>query len=727
MNRIIHFQHWLYVTAPLSILLNFTAFGRTTDGFPSLMPNSTMATMHPVLGPCDTDRIAPVFANVPASATVNCPENAPSVVNPTVTDNCTAQPSLSMRTVSSAGRITRIWTATDNAGNTATTQQTIVISDNVPPTVLHCTPNMTVNATDNNCILFAIPSPEVGDNCSTVPTGVATTLRGSQLVNTPNPATRSQLFVGAWRNTAGFKKDLDAAGNVIRTTTLQPSEAASVRYQNGTQILTYGPNVTYRGTWELHPDGDKFIFDKGTSEERYFISLLVTATEARGIGPYRLNGALYYPNTLYEYHDVRLRPTQWVSVCPSNPIDTVVFKYTDGGGNMASCSTVVRVIPSCTGERTPPVFSNVPASVTVTCPENVPPVVNPTITDNCTTQPLLSLNTMTTSERITRTWTATDNAGNTATTQQIITISDKTPPNLSFCSPNITVNSDGKTCVLIGMPMPLVTDNCNPPFAASITTRRGSAVVNAPSQPTLSQLFIGAWQNTEGYRKDLDAAGNVIQTTTLPPSQSSSIHYANGTSVLYVGANAPSNGTWELHPDGTKFIIDKGTANERYFNILTLNATEARSSGPYRLNGTRFYPNTLYEYRDVRTRPTQWVSVCPAAPQDTVVFRYTDVSGNAASCSVVVKVNTVTRVSDKLAMDVRIFPNPNTEGVFSIENLPAEKADLQLTNIMGQVVWRQTTAATTGRFDVKAPLSKGVYLLTVKVNSQLSSYKVVFE
>ncbi len=80
-----------------------------------------------------------------------------------------------------------------------------------------------------------------------------------------------------------------------------------------------------------------------------------------------------------------------------------------------------------------PVFSNVPSSTTVEC-NNVPGVSTPTITDSCDPNPSIAF--MESTEpgdcpgdyTLTRTWTATDDCGNTNSAVQTITVADSTPP-----------------------------------------------------------------------------------------------------------------------------------------------------------------------------------------------------------------------------------------------------------------------------------------------------------
>jgi len=61
----------------------------------------------------------------------------------------------------------------------------------------------------------------------------------------------------------------------------------------------------------------------------------------------------------------------------------------------------------------------------------------------------------------TRTWTATDECGNSVSTEQLITIVDTTPPNLQ-CPANITAASPapGQTCTVVNYPNVVASDTC---------------------------------------------------------------------------------------------------------------------------------------------------------------------------------------------------------------------------------------------------------------------------
>lgn len=94
------------------------------------------------------DSQAPVFANVPANITANCDAIPQAATDISVTDNCTTNVKLTVKDYeeidSCKKTITRLWTATDDCGNTSFASQIISVIDNTPPYVVS-PPNLTIN------------------------------------------------------------------------------------------------------------------------------------------------------------------------------------------------------------------------------------------------------------------------------------------------------------------------------------------------------------------------------------------------------------------------------------------------------------------------------------------------------------------------------------------------------------------------------------------------------
>ncbi len=105
------------------------------------------------------------------------------------------------------------------------------------------------------------------------------------------------------------------------------------------------------------------------------------------------------------------------------------YRATDACGNSASCSQIITV-----NDQTPPVFTFLPANVTVDC-YLVPVVGIATASDNCTSGATVTFlgeisvpGICPVFKILTRTWRATDVCGNSATASQIITVTDFNAP-----------------------------------------------------------------------------------------------------------------------------------------------------------------------------------------------------------------------------------------------------------------------------------------------------------
>lgn len=123
---------------------------------------------------------------------------------------------------------------------------------------------------------------------------------------------------------------------------------------------------------------------------------------------------------------------------------TVTFLITDGCGNTTEWQASYS-----TQDNQAPVFDQMPADVTVSCDEAVPPVPDVGATDNCATDlsPVYDEETTPlgncpgTNYTIIRTWTVSDDCGNESQIQQVVKVADETGP--TFTAPaNVTLTCD---------------------------------------------------------------------------------------------------------------------------------------------------------------------------------------------------------------------------------------------------------------------------------------------
>ena len=129
--------------------------------------------------------------------------------------------------------------------------------------------------------------------------------------------------------------------------------------------------------------------------------------------------------------------------CDANYTLTRTWTATDDCGNTSSKSQIIKV-----EDTTPPVLSGIPSDATVEC-DNIPAAAaSVSASDNCDNQVEITFSESVTNGAcdanytLTRTWTATDDCGNTSSKSQIIKVEDTTPPVLSGIPSDATVECD---------------------------------------------------------------------------------------------------------------------------------------------------------------------------------------------------------------------------------------------------------------------------------------------
>lgn len=354
------------------------------------------------------DITAPTFTFVPVPVTVNC-DAIPPIGTPTATDNCDAAVSIQfVEEVRTNGNcpnnytLSRTWKATDNCGNTSLATQVITVRDITAPVFTFVPAAETVN-----CNAIPMPGvPTATDNCTA---SVAITYLGEAHANGNCPGNYTLTRVWAAQ---------DQCGN-----TALGSQVITV--QDITKpVVTFVPADVTVSCSAIPPVGTPVATDNCDPDPA------VTYT-----GATRVNGG-----------------------CPNSYTLTRHWTISDACGNTSTAHQVITV-----EDITPPVFTAVPAGVTASC-ESIPPVETPTAADNCAASVSITYNGVVRTDgacpdtyTLTRTWTARDSCGNTATAQQIIQVKDITAPNFTFLPPDLTVPCDGIPPVAF----PTAADNCD--------------------------------------------------------------------------------------------------------------------------------------------------------------------------------------------------------------------------------------------------------------------------
>lgn len=123
--------------------------------------------------------------------------------------------------------------------------------------------------------------------------------------------------------------------------------------------------------------------------------------------------------------------------CNGDPI-LVTWTATDACGNETYFDATLTVV-----DNTAPVFAGVPGDITLDRCDDIPAPANVTVSDGCDTDPELSFEEVIMGDdchyTINRTWTATDECGNTGMYVQVITVADENPPVFSNVPADVTM------------------------------------------------------------------------------------------------------------------------------------------------------------------------------------------------------------------------------------------------------------------------------------------------
>jgi hypothetical protein len=348
----------------------------------------------------------PVFANVPANVTIQCNGTAPTGPNPSASDNCDTNVTISfvetLNTLNACSKvIKRTWTATDNCGNTATTSQTISITDNQAPIIV-APANITVECS-------AVPQPIVPsatDNCDNFSVSIDFTQ-----VKVNGLCAASYTLNRTWTAT-------DKCGNKATAT-----QVVTVRDTKAPVLTGVPVSVT------VSCGSIPAVLNNGT----------IKATDACD------------PFPTISFAENIITVTSGFCIVRT-------WTATDNCGNKSSISQKITAI-----DTQKPVFTGAPASVTVEC-NAVPAPKYPLASDNCDLNIAVKFLEIRTNGScannyfLKRTWTAIDRAGNSANYTQVVTVQDTKAPVIANVPANITI-----TCgtSIPAKPSLFAADNCS--------------------------------------------------------------------------------------------------------------------------------------------------------------------------------------------------------------------------------------------------------------------------
>lgn len=340
-------------------------------------------------GPHD-DQVAPTFDNVPADVTISCDDDLPTA-EVTASDDCSSATVSMTETTSGDGclsTVTRTYSATDAAGNTATATWTITVEDNSAP-VFEAPADVTVNCGDD------LSPAGVGEVTSAVDcNGYTITYNDADVFNL-DPCV-SQVIARCWNVT-------DECGN----------EAIDF------QIITVNDNAA--PTFPEVPADITIACDEAVPA-----SDVVAADDCGSVTTSQSDEVI-------------------AGECDGNSTILRTFTAIDPCGNSSTHVQTISVV-----DTVAPSFTSVPADATFGVYDDVP-VDMAEATDNCSATTVLYSDEIDASANdysiLTRTFTAVDACGNSATAVQTITVLESLGcTDALACNYDATATADDGSC-----------------------------------------------------------------------------------------------------------------------------------------------------------------------------------------------------------------------------------------------------------------------------------------
>ncbi len=495
------------------------------------------------------DNQPPVFAGIPANTTGTCGNIPPVPANVTATDNCGSDVEITL-SESITGTacnylLTRTWTATDACSNVATATQTINLTDNDTPvlvgvpanTTASCgslPPAPTVTATDgcDTDVTVTFSETQTGAGCAFTVTRtwtatddcghVATASQIINVVDDQGPAISVTAPGLTWLShgdtlirqcnqvislAAGSAVAVDACCSTPPTLTFfEWVTAGSCPTTGYLQLMTCGWVAT----------------DCCGNVDSLFFTVIVTDTippklygvPSNLVLPCGQTPSANLPNVVAVDNCTNNIPfvftTSTVNI-PGGYIVTRTWSATDACGNVGTKSQTITVTLT---DVVPPIMANVPPDISLGCGSPIPPVPpmgagGIMATDNCDATPTLSFNESisggTTCYTITRTWTATDDDGNTSTATQVITVEDNEAPVLAGIPADATA-----ACGNIPPPATVTaTDNCS----ANVQVTYSEAQTGSGCDYTLTRT----WTATDDCGNTATHTQVILVNDAVPP------------------------------------------------------------------------------------------------------------------------------------------------------------------------------------------------------------------
>ncbi|MEM7167829.1 MAG: LamG-like jellyroll fold domain-containing protein [Planctomycetota bacterium] len=458
----------------------------------------------------------PPTITVPADITVQCDEDSSSANTGVATgsDTCTANVTITESDTVTAGTcagettITRTWTAADECGNSASGTQTITVIDTTPPMIT--IPADTSVECDADSSSASTGVATATDNCSAT-SNITITEVDSVAVGTP--CAQGSTIMRMWTAT-------DECGNMA-------SGVQTIMVQDTTP-----PDITAPAdvTIECGMDSSSANTGVATATDNCSTPANITITEVDSVAPGGCPGA-----------GIIMR--QWVAV--------------DECGQSSSVIQTITVV-----DNTPPTLT-IPADVTIECDDDSSPANTgmATATDNCTAVTIMHSDAPTNScpETIVRTWTGTDNCGNTASGVQMITVTDMNGPGFDTV-PGFMFLGCGSDTTPATTGMPTASDSCGEPVTI---TQNADVIASINDGYSITR----SWTATDECNNSTMASQEIVVPVLVCPAQQSYGLAAGETEVAVTGFAATTVNNcpgWTITNDSPHADADGADASGMY-------------------------------------------------------------------------------------------------------------------------------------------------------------------
>lgn len=418
------------------------------------------------------DNIAPTFVSFPVDVNGACNGSTlPSTTGtPTATDQtgCSGLQGITSFDVTSGDScnfvISRVWTATDNCGNSVTDTQTISLVDTVAPVFSNIPGSVNVDC-DEPTNVGATGIPTAFDDCQNTATSVGTsdtivsqsanqctttiarTFTTADVCGNDNSITQTIIVTDLTGPTVTAPADTTLACTGSDGANVDPSNTGGVA--SVTDNCDLNPTVTFidTETGSLTSGSCEIIITRTwigtdncglTDQDQQIITITNQATpvviapadtsiqcnepsDPTNTGGFATVSAQCDPNAPLTFEDSPLSSAS----CPS--VFTRTWISMDACGNDVRATQTISIVDS-----TPPVFDSTPADITVNCTDSTDPSFTgtPQVSDNCNpnlnptyTDTILNggvtIGLCPAPDTIIRVWTVSDGCNTATSTQQI--------------------------------------------------------------------------------------------------------------------------------------------------------------------------------------------------------------------------------------------------------------------------------------------------------------------